>query len=346
MGDDYFARVKKETRTRLWVNNPTVAETDLALKHGAVCCTTNPTYGSNMLRRDREFALGVIDDCLGESKNDSVVAELVQQRLAARILDRFRPVYEETEGALGYVSIQGDPFADIDAHHIVEEARRSRAVAPNVIAKIPVTAAGLKAIGTLVGEGVPVIATEVFGIPQMIETCEVYRRASEKSGKKPTFFVTHITGIFDMYLKRELVEPLRIKIAPETLDKAGLAVARKQYRIFKERGYEGIMLAGGARGTHHFTGLVGGEVHITINWSTAEEILALDPPVDDGLSVDTPDADIEELCEKLPDFRKAWDEDGLSVGEFASYGPVQRFRRQFINGWDQLLEAIRGRRQG
>jgi len=146
MGNGYFARVKRETKTRLWVNNPTVAETDLALKHGAVCCTTNPTYGSNMLRRDREFALSVIDDCLGESENDSVVAELVQQRLAARILKRFRPVYEETEGALGYLSIQGDPFADIDAHHIVEEARRSRAVAPNVIAKIPVTAAGRRAI--------------------------------------------------------------------------------------------------------------------------------------------------------------------------------------------------------
>ena len=51
MPENYFTKLKKETPTRLWINNPTVAEVRLALDHGAVSCTTNPTYGGNMIRR-------------------------------------------------------------------------------------------------------------------------------------------------------------------------------------------------------------------------------------------------------------------------------------------------------
>jgi transaldolase len=344
MAGSYFARVKERTNTRLWINNPTILEIGLALEQGAVACTTNPTYGSNMLRRDREFTLGVIDECLGESESDSVVAELALKRLAGRVIERFRPLYDETEGTLGYVSVQGNPFADVDAHHIVEEAHRFSSLGPNFIAKIPVTEAGLEAVGVLLREDVPVIATEVFGISQMTAVCELYERVSSETGKKPAFFVTHITGIFDRYLEREVVDPLQIDIAPDVLAQAGLSVARKQYRLLKERGYAGIMLGGGARGIHHFTGLVGGDAHITINWSTAAEIIALDPPVQDTISLETSCEVIEELCEKLPDFEKAWTEDGLAVHEFKDYGPVQRFRRQFINGWDQLIVAIQERR--
>ncbi|MBD3314784.1 MAG: hypothetical protein GF344_03275, partial [Chitinivibrionales bacterium] len=119
MKENYFAKLKEKTDTRLWVNNPTVPEVHQALEHGAVCCTTNPTYGANMLRRDTAFAEEVIDRTLGQSDNNSVVADLVQQRLVARIIELFRPLHKESEGRYGYVSIQGDPYADIDAEHIL-----------------------------------------------------------------------------------------------------------------------------------------------------------------------------------------------------------------------------------
>ena len=344
MNANYFGRIREQTQTRLWINNPTVPEIQLSIAHGAVACTTNPTFGANMLRRDRDYALGVVDQCLGESDNDSVVADLVQQRLATRVLEGFRPVYEQTRGTLGFVSIQGDPYGDTNAEHIIHEARRYTLLAPNFIAKIPVTAAGLEAMGVLLAEGMPVIATEIFALAQMVESCELYRRVCAKSGVEPAFFVTHITGIFDEYLKRELVDTLRIKVAPGMLAQAGLALARKQYRLFKERGYGGYLLGGGARGPQHFTGLVGGEWHITINWSTAEEILALDPPVENTVAIETAGEVVDELCAKLPDFRRAWDVDGLTVSQFKDYGPVQRFRRQFINGWDTVLTTISERR--
>ncbi len=340
MAENFFTKLKKETPTRLWINNPTVPEIKLALDHGAVSCTTNPTYGANMIRRDGEFARAMIRECLKQSNDDIVVADLVQQRLVARVLGMFRPLYDASKGKDGYVSIQGDPRPDTDPDHIVGEAFRYRSLGPNFIAKIPATAAGLKAMEVLIADGMPVIATEIFGLSQMVATCEMYRRAAAKGGKRPVFYVTHITGIFDEHLK-EYVEKQGIKIAPEALAVAGATVARRQYRVMKERGYDGILLGGGARSTHHFTDFVGGEFHITINWSTAEEILALNPPVADRISIETPREVIAELEQKLPDFRKAWREGELAVDEFAEYGPVQRFRNQFVRGWNQMLDTIK-----
>ena len=343
MAENFFTKLKKETPTRLWINNPTVQEAHLAIAHGGVSCTTNPTYGANMIRRDSEFAHAVIRDCLKQSPDNDVVADLAQQRLVARILEIFRPVYDASQSQDGYVSIQGDPRADTDPDHIIGEALRYRALGPNFIAKIPATAAGLQAMEALLAEGVQVIATEIFGLAQMVATCEMYRRATAKGGTRPVFYVTHITGIFDEHLK-EYVQQHAIPIAPEVLAVAGATVCRKQYRLMQERGYDGILLGGGARGTHHFTDFVGGAVHITINWSTAAEILALNPPVADRMALQTAPEVIAELEAKLPDYRKAWREGGLAIEEFAAYGPVQRFRNQFIRGWTQLLETIQEER--
>jgi len=89
---------------------------------------------------------------------------------------------------------------------------------------------------------------------------------------------------------------------------------------------------------------VGGDVHITINWSTAQELLAAAPPTEARMESETPPAVVQELRDKLPDFRLAWDVDALPVEEFADYGPVQFFRNNFIAGYENLLAAIATRR--
>lgn len=343
MADNFFTALKQQTPTRLWINNPTLQEVKLSIEHGAVSCTTNPTYGANMIRRDPDYARQVIRDCLKHSPDDAVVADLAQQRMVARVLPLFRPLFEAGNGWDGVVSIQGDPRFDTDADHIIGEAYRYRDLGPNFIAKIPATAAGLRAMEVLLADGIPVISTEIFGLAQLVASCEMYRRAVAKRGRRPAFYVTHITGIFDEYLK-EYAQAKGISIAPEVLGVAGAAVCRKQYRLMKERGYDGILLGGGARGTCHFTDFVGGAMHITINWSTAEEILAAATPLVEKMSAQVPPHVVAELEEKLPDFRKAWREGGLGVAEFAEYGPVQKFRNQFLRGWEQLLSTVREER--
>lgn len=52
----YFHRVTDETDTRLWINNPTIKETEMAIAAGAISCTTNPSYSSRMIKSQSENA--------------------------------------------------------------------------------------------------------------------------------------------------------------------------------------------------------------------------------------------------------------------------------------------------
>ena len=62
------------------------------------------------------------------------------------------------------------------------------------------------------------------------------------------------------------------------------------------------------------------------------------------IGIETPPQVIAELEDKLPDFRKAWREGGLAVEEFAAFGPVQKFRNQFLKGWQTLLDTVKEER--
>jgi transaldolase len=134
-------------------------------------------------------------------------------------------------------------------------------------------------------------------------------------------------------------------ISPDVVWQAGLAVARKWYVMMQERGDPATFVAGGARGLHHFTEMVGGKVCCTINWEgTADELLKQDPPVAYRMFNPVPQKVIAELMEKLPDFRRGYLEDGMAVEEFAEFAPVRLFRSSFSESWKRVLELIKERR--
>jgi transaldolase len=83
---------------------------------------------------------------------------------------------------------------------------------------------------------------------------------------------------------------------------------------------------------------------VTINWSTAEEIIKADPPITSRIDAMTPQAVIDELCDKLPDFSKAYHDDGLAIEEFGDFAPLQFFRNMFVKGWDTLVGKVREQR--
>lgn len=339
MSTGYFHRVTRETPTRFWINNPSESEIDLAIEAGAVSCTTNPTYCAKLLKVEPDFITPLIDHAIVESTNDDTAADSVCMEATKRLINRFLPLYEKSGGTQGFVTIQSDPRKDEDADEIISASLRYRALGPNFMTKIPVTAAGLKAIRTLAAESLPLCATEVFSIDQTIALCELCKEVAQKTGCHPPVYVTHITGIFDEYLAK-LVSGEGIEIPAETLEWAGSAVGRKEYRLLQKRGYAATMLGGGARTTRHFTDFVGGDVHITINWSAAQELIEADPPVVSRIGVETPAHVLQTLLDTLPDFRTAYEEGAMPVEAFADYGPVQLFRNNFIAGYERLLSEI------
>lgn len=151
-------------------------------------------------------------------------------------------------------------------------------------------------------------------------------------------YITHITGIMDQYFQ-DLVKKEHIELSKEALELAGTSIGLKIYRLLEEKGLKGILLGGGARGLHHFTNFVGGDMHITINWSTAIELNNTYKEAVSMIDREVPQEIIDELLEKLPNYKRAYEDGGMQVDEFADYGPVMLFRTQFMNGYSRLVDA-------
>jgi transaldolase len=345
--ESYFMRVTRQTPTEFWINNPTCQQADLAISHGSSGCTNNPSYTQKMIDHpsEGEYAGKIMDETLREVKDEWGAAAEFQRRLVKPIAKKFLPVFQNKAGHKGYVSIQGDPVHEEDPDVIIREALENRKISPNICCKIPTTRSGLQAMEYLISQDIPLNATEIFAIHQGVVLCESYQRASRKHGKTPQLYISHIAGIYDDYLQSEVIKNA-VEISPDVLWQAGLAVARRLYQIMEERHYPGIFVAGGARGLHHFTEMVGGKVCCTINWEgTADQLLEQDPPVVYRLFNPVPQKVIDELMEKLPDFKRGYLEDGLEIEEFESFGPVNLFRSSFIKSWKRVLDLIRERQK-
>lgn len=339
---DYFKRVSRLTPTRFWVNNVTPNQAQAGIEAGAVGCTQNPTYVSKMLKEDPQFCEPIIDKWISRLDDDNEVLINVQAELVGLIAKEFLPLYEESNGELGYVTIQGTPF-DETTETIMRQAEIARSYGPNIMIKIPVVPDGIKAISDLTQAGVPVCCTEVFALQQAIDICEAFIKATQGQ-RRPVAYLAHIAGIYDEYLAN-YVKKHNIDIETDILWHAGVAVAKKVYEVVKERRYPMEFLSGGARGLHHFTELVGAEASVTINWSgTAEELLDKDPVVVQRFLMPTPSSVIDELIRKLPDFKKGYYEDGIKQDEYEEFGPVVLFRNAFEKGWKTALEVIAERR--
>ena len=342
MNDGYFHRVVRLTPTRFWINNPTRYEADLAIAEGATGCTLNPSYTQKMIDHpeEGEYARQVLETVIREVQDDTEAVAEFQRRMALPICEKFMPIFEKSQCQEGYVSIQGDPIHEGDPNVIITEAHKNRTVSPNVCIKIPTTASGLRAMATLVPENVPINATEIFAVQQGLDIGELYEQLVPKDKKGPKLYYSHIAGIYDDELKA-YVERNGVDIAPDLLAQAGLAVSRKLYGLVKEAGFRMSFIGGGARGLHHFTELVGGDVNLTINWKgTADALLEQNPFVVSRIFNPVPYKVIDELMEKLPDFKRGYLVGGIHEEEYEEFAPVELFRSSFIKSWKRVLELI------
>lgn len=337
----YFHRVMEQSETRFWINNVTKNEAHWSIEEGAIGCTQNPAYVWKMMNHPdmQEKVDALIKKYAEEESDANEILVKIQRDLVGEIAAIFLAQYESSQGRTGYVSIQGDPFHE-DTETIVRHALYNREAGPNIMAKIPVTEEGLKAIEILAAQGVPINATEVMSVRQALDVCEVYERATRGMKHKAPIYYSHISGILDEYLKKH-VEAEGIEINTDALWHAGICAAKKTYWLCKQKNKEVGFIGGGARGLHHFTEMVGADANITINWSgTADKLIEQDPIVVQRFFMPTPDAVVDELC-KIEDFRKAYFIDAIKPEDYETFGPVVLFRSSFEDAWSKAVDRIK-----
>jgi transaldolase/glucose-6-phosphate isomerase len=130
--------------------------------------------------------------------------------------DQLRPVYDHLEGADGYVSMEVSPYLAMDTEATIAEAQRLwRAVdRPNVMIKVPGTAAGTPAIRRLIAEGVNVNVTLLFGLDAYLEVADAHMAGLEalkatggdiaKTHGVASIFVSRIDTQMDKKIDRRL----------------------------------------------------------------------------------------------------------------------------------------------
>lgn len=341
----YFQRVHRQTPTRFWINNVTREEAQLAIAAGAVGCTQNPSYTWRVMGdpAEKDYVLKKLDAILKTEQDDTEALVKLQRELVAGIAQIFMPMYIQSGGKMGFVSIQGDPFKE-DAATILRYALDNATAGPNIMAKIPVIKDGLEVIAHLAKQRIAINATEVMAVKQAMDVCDVYVKATEGMKDPAPLYLSHITGIYDEYLANT-VKKENIEVSRDALWQAGISIAKKVYWMVKEKKYPVGFIGGGARGLHHFTEMVGAEAYITINWKgTAQTLLEQDPPVVQRFLAPTPDTVIDELLEKIPDYRRGYFLNGIAKDEYEDFGPVVYFRNMFEDSWKSAIEMIKQRR--
>jgi len=332
----YVAALHRDTPTRLWINNPTPDEARRALALGVRSCTTNPTYTAKMLKAMGEPARQALLGTIRAQYPDlDQAVDAAQRTVLGQLLPLFAPYQDPATPYAGLVSIQGNPHCDSDAAHMLHEAAGYARLGSNVIFKIPATRAGLEAIETLLREGKPVLATEMMSVAQVLAACALYRRVQTATRRSPVLILTHITGIYDQYLGEQAA-----RLAPELpsalVAEAGILIARRCAAVLSQSGLPIGIMGGGARQTRHLTELVGGPYQVTINPDMVEALVAADQPATPRFHTPTDPHQVERLSRHLPDFRRAWESDGLRLEEFEQFGPIRLFLSMFTSGWDQV----------
>jgi transaldolase len=341
-------RMVSTTPTALWNDSCSVKELEYALEHGAVGATSNPVIVGEVLKKEMHLwreRIGRIIEEMPVATEDEVTWRLIEE-MSVKGAELLRPVFEREKGKNGRLSIQTDPKLYRDAEGIVGQAVRFSGLAPNMIVKIPVTEAGVKAIEEAIYLGVSINATVCFSLPQCLAVGEAVERGlkrREKEGKDISTMgsvCTIMVGRLDDWLK-VVAEKKDIITDPGCLEWAGVAVMKKAYRIYRERGYRLRLLSAAFRNHMHWSEFIGGDVVISpphrwqrrFNASDVEVAGRIDRPVDPKI--------VGELLKKFVDFRRAYEEDGMSVEEFDFFGPTRRTLRQFLAGYQELSAVVR-----
>ena len=181
-----------------------------------------------------------------EGKGAGAIYETLSQRDVQNAADEFRPLYDRTDGKDGYVSLEVNPHLAHDTAGTLAEARRLWAALnrPNVLIKVPATAQGLPAIRQLIGEGIGVNVTLLFGLPRYREVAEAYIAGIEARAAqgKPvgrvasvaSFFVSRIDTLVDARLEGLVASGgTQSELARRARGQVAIASAKLAYQVYK-----------------------------------------------------------------------------------------------------------------
>jgi transaldolase len=219
----------------------------LIKEDGVSGVTSNPSIFEKAIIESDDY-----DEAVHRLSNEGKQAAEIYDALTIEDItntaDLFRPTYKQKEGRDGFVSIEVSPHLAHDTEGTNAEARRLwQAVdRPNVMIKVPATVEGLPAIQQLIGEGININITLLFGLPRYRQVVDAYLSGLEKlcnQGKRldqvasvASFFLSRIDVLVDPILEKIMQDKDHPKseLAGRIHGQLAIASAKAAYEIYEE----------------------------------------------------------------------------------------------------------------
>lgn len=208
--------------------------------------TSNPSIFMNAITKSQDYDESLLPLIKAGLSDEEIFFNLAIEDIQAAA-DLFAPLYQQTGGGDGYVSLEVSPYLANDTEATLAQAKQlwQRVNRPNLMVKIPATRAGLPAITEAIAEGINVNVTLIFSLERYEEVMDAYLKGLEKRAAKglplssiasvASFFVSRVDTNIDPRLQKIIEQggPQAEK-AKALLGKAAIANAKLAYAGFKQ----------------------------------------------------------------------------------------------------------------
>ncbi|MGX8708891.1 MAG: transaldolase family protein [bacterium] len=333
--------------TDVWMDSCGEEELNYGLERGIVGATSNPIIVGAVIKEELPFWEKKIKELLVEmpdATEDDIAWSLIYEAGRERS-GKLLPVFEKYKGKKGRLSIQVNAKYYRNADKMLEQAIFLNSLGRNMQVKMPASKAGIKAMEEATCHGVSINATVSFTVAQAVAVAEAVERGLDRRRKENlpvedmSPVCTIMIGRTDDWLK-EYVKNENFVLDPECLEWAGVAVIKEAYRIYKERGYTTRLLSAANRNHYHWSQLIGGDLAMTVNYAWHKKINACNIEVKNRIDEPVNQRYLNEL-NKLAEFHKSFDENGMKPEEFEKYGGFRNTLSTFLSGYDDLVRLVR-----
>jgi transaldolase len=208
--------------------------------------TSNPSIFEKAIGESQDYEEAIHTLTLEGKTADEMYQSLTIEDIQ-NVADLLRPTYDRTDGGDGFVSLEVSPGLAHDTAGTIEEARRlwSLVDRPNVMIKVPATRAGIPAIQQLIGEGININITLLFGLPRYKEVTDAYLNGLEALAARggnlkqvasvASFFLSRIDVLLDPLLEKKMqAGGPQSEIAARLHGQVAIASARVAYQLYRE----------------------------------------------------------------------------------------------------------------
>jgi len=192
--------------------------------------TSNPTIFDHAIKNSKDYDDAIKRKLAQGESGEKLFFDLALEDVT-EAADLFRPVYDQTCGVDGWVSLEVSPLLAHDTESTVAEAKdlHARAQRPNLLIKIPGTKEGLPAIEEAIFVGIPVNVTLLFSDDQYLAAADAFMRGIERridAGLQPD-----VRSVASIFVSRWDVA-VAGKVPDALNNQLGIAVARRAYKAY------------------------------------------------------------------------------------------------------------------